>query len=93
MYKIVAMALHINNPATDKLARELAEETGESLTVAVNKALKERLERVGSRKREDREEFVAKLLAIAKQAKGLRKLKKSSRELIEELYDEDGLPR
>jgi antitoxin VapB len=93
MYKVMAMALHINNPATDKLARELAEETGESLTVAVNKALKERLERVGGRKREDREEFVAKLLAIAQQAKGLRKLKKSSRELIEELYDEDGLPR
>src|ERR1043166_2982736 len=80
MYKDFTMALHINNAATDKLARELAEETGESLTVAVNKALKERLERVGSRKREGREEFVAKLLAIAQQAKGLRKLKKSSRE-------------
>ena len=37
--------------------------------------------------------LVADMTAIARRAKGLRKQKKSSRELIDELYDEDGLPR
>ncbi|HEY1836901.1 MAG TPA: type II toxin-antitoxin system VapB family antitoxin [Rhizomicrobium sp.] len=87
------MALHLSNSRTDKLARKLARETGESLTEAINRALEERLDRVGKKKAADVEKFVADLTAIAKRATGLRKLKKSSRELIEELYDEDGLPR
>ena len=87
------MALHLNNPTTDKLARELARETGETLTEAVNTALQERLDRVGRKKTEDQEKLAADLLRIAKGAKGLRRQKKTSRELIDELYDEDGLPR
>jgi len=87
------MALHITDPQTDKLARELARETGESLTEAVNKALEERLSRVGTRKSTDVEKLMADLTKIARGAKGLRRQKKTSRELIEELYDEDGLPR
>lgn len=87
------MALHLNNPTTDKLARELARETGETLTEAVNAALQERLDRVGRKKAEDQEKLAADLLRIAKGAKGLRRQKKTSRELIDELYDEDGLPR
>jgi antitoxin VapB len=87
------MALHLNNSTTDRLARELARETGETLTEAVNTALKERLDRIGSRRAAEVEKFVADLTEIAKGAKGLRKQKKTSRELIDELYDEDGLPR
>ena len=87
------MALHLNNATTDKLARELAKETGESLTDAVNTALQERLDRVASRKKADEDKFVADLLKIARGAKGLRKQKKSSVELFDDLYDEDGLPR
>jgi antitoxin VapB len=93
MYMKVAMALHINDAETDKLARELARETGESLTVAVNEALKERLRRVSSSRQANREKFIAELTRIAKGAKGLRRQKKTSRELIEDLYDENGLPR
>lgn len=87
------MALHITDRQTDKLARELARETGESLTEAVSKALEERLARVGRRKSANIEKFVTDLTRIAKGAKGLRKQKKTSRELIDALYDEDGLPR
>ena len=87
------MALHINDSETDKLARELARETGETLTVAVNKAVKERLDRVGAHSKADREKFITELTRIAKGAKGLRRQKKTSRELIEDLYDENGLPR
>ena len=39
------MALSIKNPEADRLARELADATGESLTEAVMNALQERLER------------------------------------------------
>lgn len=39
------MALSLKDPETDRLAREVAEITGESLTEAVRTALAERLER------------------------------------------------
>ncbi|MEZ4416147.1 MAG: type II toxin-antitoxin system VapB family antitoxin [Gemmatimonadota bacterium] len=40
------MALSIKDPETDRLARELAQRTGESLTEAIRRALEERLQRV-----------------------------------------------
>ena len=43
------MALSIKTAEADRLARELAAATGESLTDAVTEALRERLERVKSR--------------------------------------------
>ncbi len=39
------MALSIKDPETDRLARELAAATGESLTDAIRNALRDRLER------------------------------------------------
>lgn len=44
------MALSIKNPEVDKLARELAEVTGESMTEAICNALKQRLEKETGRK-------------------------------------------
>lgn len=43
------MALSIKNPEADRLARELADVTGESLTEAVIRSLRERLRRVRGR--------------------------------------------
>ncbi len=40
------MALNIKDPDTDRLARQLARLTGESLTTAVRTAMEERLARV-----------------------------------------------
>lgn len=40
------MALNIRNPETERLAAQLANETGETKTEAVTKALRDRLERV-----------------------------------------------
>jgi hypothetical protein len=40
------MAINIKDDATDALARELAQRTGETLTAAVRRAIEERLERV-----------------------------------------------
>ena len=45
------MALSIKNDETERLARQVASETGESLTEAIQKALQERLERLKVRHR------------------------------------------
>ena len=44
------MALSIRNPRAEKLAREVAAESGESLTEAIIRALEERLERIRGRR-------------------------------------------
>ena len=43
------MALSIKNSETERLARQVARETGESLTEAIESALKERLQRLKRR--------------------------------------------
>jgi antitoxin VapB len=43
------MPLSIKNEATERLARQVASETGESLTEAIQKSLEERLERLKRR--------------------------------------------
>ncbi len=43
-FQVIMMTLNIKDPETDRLARRLARVTGESLTEAVNKALRARLE-------------------------------------------------
>lgn len=48
------MPLNIKDEHTDRLARELAQATGESLTTAVRTAVEERLARVGNDERRQR---------------------------------------
>lgn len=43
------MALNIKDPETDRLARELAVATGESITIATRRAIEERLQRFRAR--------------------------------------------
>ena len=45
------MALSIKNAAAEKLARNVADEAGESITEAIQKSLEERLERLRQRRR------------------------------------------
>lgn len=44
------MGISIKNDRTERLARELARETGESLTTAITRALEERLARLEGRR-------------------------------------------
>ena len=44
------MPLSIKNPRTERLARSVAEQTGESLTGAITRALEERLVRLNGRR-------------------------------------------
>lgn len=83
------MSLNIKNPETHKLARQLARETGESLTTAVTQALRERLEAV--RRRRKRETMLADIRAIS--AKSAALLKGPPIDHAEMLYDEKGLPK
>ena len=45
------MAMSIKNDVTERLARQVAKETGESLTEAIQKSLEERWERLKARRR------------------------------------------
>jgi antitoxin VapB len=45
------MPLSIKNPDTERLARQVAKETGESLTEAIQKSLEERLEKLKRRRK------------------------------------------
>ena len=45
------MTFVINNRDTERLARQLARETGESLAVAIHRSLEERLARLKDRRR------------------------------------------
>lgn len=83
------MALNIKDPEADRLARQLAARTGETITEAVVKALRERLRR---------ESAIAaiglkdELMAISRRAAALkRRTGRSAEEVLG--YDERGLPR
>jgi antitoxin VapB len=45
------MPLSIKNDATERLARQVADETGESITEAIQKSLEERWQRLKARRR------------------------------------------
>ena len=84
------MALSIKHPEADRLARQLAAVTGENLTEAVLKALRERLEREQGRMRTPR--LREELKAIRKRCASLPVLdQRSPEEIIG--YDERGVPR
>lgn len=83
------MPLNIKDPETDRLARELASATGESLTAAIAEALRERLERVGGRPRG--QDLVAELDLIAGRCAELPVIDDRTEEEILG-YGESGLP-
>jgi antitoxin VapB len=58
------MALHIQDPETDQLARQLSAVTGETITHAVNTALRERLRTV-QKPWPSEAEYIAGIEAIA----------------------------
>ncbi|MGL5928190.1 MAG: type II toxin-antitoxin system VapB family antitoxin [Dermatophilaceae bacterium] len=83
------MALNIKDTETDRLARELARETGETITVAVRRAIEERLARVRARHSSRRSE--SDLYDIIKRGRQRVVLDARSAEEIVG-YDERGLP-
>ena len=84
------MAISIRDGETDRLAREVARLTGETLTEAIGIALRERLERVRVQRDGGR---VARLRAIGDRCAAHIGGPVSSADHGELLYDELGLPR
>lgn len=88
------MALHIRSSSVDRLARKVAKRTGETLTAAIETALSERLERLENVDQADEVALLRDIRAITRRVSpALRKSKKTARGLVEELYDEEGLPK
>lgn len=83
------MSLNIKDPEAHKLAQELANETGETMTSAVIQAIRDRLEAV--RRRRKRDATLAAIHAISKRSADL--LKGPYVDHAELLYDERGLPK
>jgi antitoxin VapB len=82
------MALSIKNPLAEDLAREVAAESGESLTQAIIHSLEERLERLRGRRKSP--DLVEALMAISARCSSLPDL--DTRPADEILgYDEHGL--
>ena len=83
------MALSIKSDEADRLARKLAAETGETLTEAVENALRERLEREHARHEASMRTRLARLAA------DVATLRISDDRTPEEIigYDDNGLPR
>jgi antitoxin VapB len=83
------MTLNIKDPEAHKLAQQLARETGETMTAAVTQAIRDRLEAVRRRRKQDA--TFAALLEIGK--RGAEMFKGPYIDHAELLYDEKGLPK
>jgi antitoxin VapB len=83
-----ALSLNIKDPEAHRLAQAIAQATGETMTRAVTEALRERYERLQSRRSKA---SVEELLAIAKRASA--HVKRPYLDHAEFLYDERGLPK
>jgi len=84
------MALSIRNPKTERLARELAAESGENITQAIATALEEKLERL--RGRSTTTDMAEEILRISKRCRAIPdKDQRSADEILG--YDPTGVPR
>lgn len=85
------MTLHIKDEKADRLARELAAATGETLTEAVTRAIEERL---GRYRRRSEAEVEARRKGMMEILKEIDKLPVLDDRTPDEIlgYDEDGLP-
>lgn len=82
------MGLNIKAEEAQRLARELAEKTGETLTAAITQALRERLERI------ERRGLAERLMEIGRQAAAAMTEEERKFDYDAFLYDEEtGLPK
>jgi len=84
------MSLNIKNEQTHRLAQKLAQLTGESMTEAVDKAVRERLTRV---REAEKGGLAERLLKIGRECAAHLKEPYRSVDHGEMLYDEKGLPK
>jgi antitoxin VapB len=83
------MGLNIKNEDVHRLARELAERTGETMTHAIQTALEERLARLAANQEKDRKERAARVRAILDSIPHYPGATSNH----DDFYDEFGLPK
>lgn len=83
------MALSIKDPETERLARLLAERTGETVTIATKRALEQRLRRTGADAR--KAALLEDLAASRRRGSAMPVLDNCTADDIIG-YDENGLP-
>jgi antitoxin VapB len=86
------MGILIRRAETEEKIRELAERTGETITDAVDRAVDERLTRIGSRKRAGRVDWqrLEKLVSKVRSTPAINE-HLTNDEIVG--YDESGVPR
>ncbi|MEO8469765.1 MAG: type II toxin-antitoxin system VapB family antitoxin [Chloroflexota bacterium] len=87
------MSLNIKNPETFRLAKELAEATGQSMTAAVTEAIRVQLDRIRAERGDDPVGRVERMLAMAAEIGRSMPSGYLDQDFETLLYDEDGLPR
>ena len=85
------MALNIKNEGVSRLAQELAELTGESITEAVGHAIEGRLAEL--HQQSARKGLAKRLIAIGRKCASEAPADWRTRDFDIELYDEKGLPK
>jgi antitoxin VapB len=83
------MALSIKTEEADRLARELAALTGETMTETVTRALRERLDRLQAERRASQSGIAASLLQVAEEIRENFDLKPISKAEWDALWGED----
>lgn len=91
MYILLDMAMSIKNPEVTRLARELADQTGETLTDAIGKAVAERLARLAA-DADSVDARVASLLAIGSRIADRLPDHLRDGDPTDSLYDDQGRP-
>lgn len=87
------MSLNIKNAETYRLVKELADETGESMTAAVTEAVRERLDRIRADRGGDRDARFQRALALLAVMRERAPAGYFDQDFDELLYDEKGLPK
>lgn len=85
------MHLNIKSDEAHRLAVQLAELTGESLTRAVTEAVREKLETL--QRSRQKEAMVKDILKMGRECRARMKEPYLSTDIDELLYDEHGLPK
>ncbi|QNA91593.1 MULTISPECIES: type II toxin-antitoxin system VapB family antitoxin [unclassified Microbacterium] len=87
------MSLNIKNETTHELVRRLAALTGQSQTGAVEDAVRRRLAELEQSREEEIERKRAAIDAVVARARLIPRTGRTTEEIMDELYDEAGMPR
>lgn len=90
---MVDMSLNIKNETTHALVRQLAALTGQSQTSAVEDAVRRRIAEVEQSRTDEEQERRRRIRAVIRRAQQLPNTGRTTDEIMDELYDETGMPR